>query len=66
VSVSGLKFLPRVGETVVLPGPNNDSKSAMYEVVAINHNFYREMAGDLGPSEARLISVNVTVKRAAS
>ncbi len=64
VSVSGLEFLPRVGESVMLPGPDKDSKSAVYEVVAVNHNFYREMAGELGPSEARLISINVTVKRA--
>jgi hypothetical protein len=65
VSVSGLKFLPRVGESVVLPGPDKNSKSAVYEVVAVNHNFFSEMAGELGPSEARLISINVTVKRAA-
>jgi hypothetical protein len=64
VSVPGLKFLPRVGESVVLPGPDKDSKSAIYDVVAVNHNFYSEMAGELGPNEARLISINVTVKRA--
>jgi hypothetical protein len=63
VSVSGLKFLPRVGESVVLPGSDKESKSAVYEVVAVNHNFYSEMAGELGPSEARLMSINVTVKR---
>ena len=61
VSVTGLKFLPRVGETVVLPGPERDSKSKLYEVVAINHNFCTEMAGEL-PSEARLLSINITVK----
>jgi hypothetical protein len=64
VSMSGLTFLPRVGESVMLPGPDEDPESAVYEVIAVNHNFYREMAGELGPSEARLISVNVTVKRA--
>ncbi len=64
VSITGLKFLPRVGETVFLPGPERDSKSELYEVVAINHNFCAEMAGEL-PSEARLLSINITVKRAA-
>jgi len=64
VALSGMKFLPRVGETVVLPGTDKDSKSAAYEVVSVNHNFYSEMAGELGPSEARLISINVTVKKA--
>ena len=63
VSITGLKFLPRVGETVSLPGPSKDSKSETYEVVAIHHNFGAEMAGEL-PSEARLLVINVTVKRA--
>jgi hypothetical protein len=64
VSVTGLKFLPRIGETVILPGREEDSKREAYEVVAINHNFCTEMAGELGPSEALLLSVNVTVKKA--
>jgi hypothetical protein len=62
VSVTGLKFLPRIGETVLLPGPAKDSKPETYEVVAIHHNFCAEMAGEL-PAEARLLSINVTVKR---
>lgn len=66
VSVAELKFLPRVGDTVVLPGPDKDSKSAAYEVVSVSHNFCSEMAGKLGPSEARLLSINVTVKRVGS
>ena len=63
VSVEGLKFLPRVGDTVMLPRPDDSSKRDLYEVVAVNHNFCAEMAGEL-PSEARLLSVNVSVKRA--
>ena len=39
VSITGLRFLPRIGETVSLPGPERDSKSETYEVVAIHHNF---------------------------
>ena len=62
VSITGLKFLPRVGETVLLPGPAKDSVSETYEVVAVHHNFCAEMVGEL-PSEARLLSINVIVKR---
>ena len=32
VCIAGLKFLPRIGETVSLPGPSKDSKSETYEV----------------------------------
>ena len=62
VSATGLKYLPRVGETVILPGPNKDSKPSPYEVVSVNYNFRPETAGEL-PSEARLLSVNISVKR---
>jgi hypothetical protein len=43
-------------------GPAEDSISQTYEVVAIHHNFCAEMAGEL-PSEARLLSINVGVKK---
>jgi phosphoserine aminotransferase len=62
VSVPQLKFLPRIGETVMLPNRDDDSSKTLYEVVDVNYNFYREMAGTL-PQEARLMSINVTVKR---
>lgn len=63
VSIAGLKFLPRIGETVMLPQPDDSSKQDLYEVIAINHNFCREMAGEL-PSEARLFGITISVKRA--
>lgn len=47
---------------MLLLGPAEDSLSQTYEVVAIHHNFCAEVAGEL-PSEARLLSIHVSIKK---
>jgi hypothetical protein len=58
VPLKDLKFLPRVGDSVVMP--EESASDLRYKVVEVNHNFAADLATK---SEMRLLSINVLLKK---
>jgi hypothetical protein len=58
VPLEDLKFLPRVGDFVTMPGES--ASDLHYEVVEVNHNFAADLATK---GEMRLLSINVSLKK---
>jgi hypothetical protein len=61
VPLKDLKFLPRVGDRVCMPGKPPDDQE-VYEVAEVNHNFAADL---MTKSEMKLLSINVSLKPAA-
>ena len=63
VPLSGVPFIPRTGETVLLPGEQGLGEGT-YEVVSVLH-FYAEETGSVEqPAQARLLKISIGVRKA--
>ena len=58
IPLDELKFLPRVGDTIVMPGEESARKGALYEVIDVHHTF-----GISDDKRGTLISISVGLKK---
>ena len=63
VRISTLQFLPRKGDTVLLPSESGEAGAGFYEVTDICHSYTEESKNPSYPCEARLVKVVASVRR---
>jgi hypothetical protein len=63
VPISTLRFLPRKGDTVMLPSESGQSGAGTYEVVDVCHCYSEEIETTDYPCQARLGKVVAYVKK---
>jgi hypothetical protein len=63
VPIAGLRFLPRRGDTVLLPSESGQPAAGLYEVTDVCHSYTEEAENPTLPCQARLTKVVVDVRK---
>jgi len=63
VPLNKLTFIPRPGDSVLLPGDGPQLGAGMYEITGVCHSFTEETEDVCQPSQARLVKVVAYIKR---